>query len=141
MMARLGTLPVRYLSRTRTGRRPPHMPVEVLWTLRRYEAAGVLTTAQAGVFATEVGEATVRYAAPDSRLLAAVWARRHNVSPYDAGYLALADVYGTALVTLDERLARAAGQAGVSATVPESCIALNTNTTRRTGRSLPGPVN
>jgi ubiquinone/menaquinone biosynthesis C-methylase UbiE len=28
------------------------------------------------VFATEVGEATVRYAAPDSRLLGAVWARR-----------------------------------------------------------------
>jgi predicted nucleic acid-binding protein len=99
---------------------PAHMPVEVLRTLRRYEAAGVLTTAQAGVFAAEVGEATVRYAVPDSRLLAAVWARRHNVSPYDAGYLALADMYDAPLVTLDERLARAAGQAGVSATVPKS---------------------
>lgn len=98
---------------------PAHMPVEVLRTLRRYEAAGVLTTAQAGVFAAEVGEATVRYAAPDSRLLAAVWVRRHNVSPYDAGYLALADMYDAPLVTLDERLARVAGQAGVSATVPK----------------------
>lgn len=98
---------------------PAHMPVEVLRTLRRYEAAGVLTTEQAGVFAAEVGEATVRYAALESRLLAAVWARRHNVSPYDAGYLALADMYDVPLVTLDERLARAAGQAGISATVPK----------------------
>jgi len=35
------------------------MPVEVLRTLRRYEAAGVLTTSQADMFAEEVGEATV----------------------------------------------------------------------------------
>jgi predicted nucleic acid-binding protein len=99
---------------------PAHMPVEVLRTLRRYEAAGVLTTAQADVFAAEVGEATVRYAPPESWLLAAIWARRHNVSPYDAGYLALAEMYDAPLVTLDERLARAAGQTGVSATVPKS---------------------
>jgi hypothetical protein len=38
---------------------PAHMPVEVLRTLRRYEAAGVLTTSQADMFAEEVGEATV----------------------------------------------------------------------------------
>jgi predicted nucleic acid-binding protein len=98
---------------------PAHMPVEVLRTLRRYETAGVLTAAQADVFAAEVGEATVRYAAPESWLLAAVWARRHNVSPYDAGYLALAELYDVPLVTLDERLAKAAGQARVSAMVPK----------------------
>jgi predicted nucleic acid-binding protein len=57
---------------------PAHMPVEVLRTLRRYEAAGVLTAAQAALFAAEVGEATVRYAPPESWLLAAIWARRHN---------------------------------------------------------------
>jgi predicted nucleic acid-binding protein len=98
---------------------PAHMPVEVLRTLRRYEAGGILTAAQADVFATEVGEATVRYAVPESWLLAAIWARRHNVSPYDAGYLALADLYDVSLVTLDERLAKAAGQAGVGAIVPK----------------------
>lgn len=98
---------------------PAHMPVEVLRTLRRYEAGGVLTAAQADVFATEVGDATVRYAVPESWLLAAIWARRRNVSPYDAGYLALADLYDVSLVTLDERLARAARQAGVGAMVPK----------------------
>ena len=99
---------------------PAHMPVEVLRTLRRYEAVGVLTTSQADVFAGEVGGATVRYAPPESWLLSAIWARRHNVSPYDAGYLALAEMYDASLVTLDERLARAAGQTGVSATVPKA---------------------
>lgn len=99
---------------------PAHMPVEVLRTLRRYQAAGVLTKAQADVFAAEVGEATVRYTPPEPWLLAAIWARRHNVSPYDAGYLALAEMYDAPLVTLDERLARAAAHMGVIAAVPKS---------------------
>ena len=38
---------------------PVHMPDEALRRLRRYEAAGVLTTSQADVFAEEVGEAPV----------------------------------------------------------------------------------
>ncbi len=98
---------------------PAHMPVEVLRTLRRYESAGLLTAAQADLFAAEVSGATVRYASPESWLLAAIWARRHNVSPYDAGYLALAEMHQVPLVTLDERLAKAAGQAGISAVVPK----------------------
>lgn len=38
---------------------PVHMPDEALRGLRRYEAAGVLTTSQADVFAEEVGQAPV----------------------------------------------------------------------------------
>lgn len=98
---------------------PAHMPIEVLRTLRRYESASLLSAAQADLFAAEVSGVTVRYAAPESWLLAAIWARRHNVSPYDAGYLALAEMHHVPLVTLDERLAKAAGQAGVSAVVPK----------------------
>jgi predicted nucleic acid-binding protein len=98
---------------------PAHMPVEVLRTLRRYESAGLLSTAQANQFAAEVGDATVQYAAPESWLLAVIWARRHNVSPYDAGYLALAELHHLPLITFDERLAKAAGQAGISALVPK----------------------
>ncbi len=98
---------------------PAHMPVEVLRTLRRYEAEGLLTAAQADVFAAEVAGATVRYVVPDPSMLAAIWARRHNVSPYDAGYLAVADLYGVPLVTLDVRLARAAQRARVDVTVPK----------------------
>jgi predicted nucleic acid-binding protein len=98
---------------------PAHMPVEVLRTLRRYESGGLLTTVQADLFAAEVAGATLRYASPEPWLLAAVWAWRHNVSPYDAGYLALAEQYDAPLVTLDERLARAAGQVGIDTLVPK----------------------
>jgi predicted nucleic acid-binding protein len=98
---------------------PAHMPAEVLRTLRRYESGNVLTSAQADLFAAEVTRATLRYASPEPWLLTAIWARRHNVSPYDAGYLALAERYDVPLVTLDERLAKAAGQAGIAALVPK----------------------
>lgn len=98
---------------------PAHMPVEVLRTLRRYEAEGLLTTGQVDVFAAEVAGATVRYVVPDPPMLTAGWAWRHNVSPYDAGYLAVAALYKVSLVTLDVRLARAAQHAGVNVTVPK----------------------
>jgi predicted nucleic acid-binding protein len=42
-------------------------------------------------------------------LLDRVWALRANLSAYDAGYVALAEALGCALVTADGRLARAPG--------------------------------
>jgi predicted nucleic acid-binding protein len=97
---------------------PAHLPVEVLRTLRRYEVRKVLTREQADLFAAEVGAAEVRYAQPEQWMLAAIWRHRHTISPYDAGYVAVAKVYGVPLVTLDERLAKAAGEAGISTVVP-----------------------
>ena len=41
-------------------------------------------------------------------------ARRHELSVYDAAYLELAQRRGLALATLDRRLSRAAGTAGVA---------------------------
>ncbi len=43
-------------------------------------------------------------------LLHAVWAMRHNVSVYDAAYLAVAAMQDAPLVTFDARLAKAAEQ-------------------------------
>lgn len=37
------------------------------------------------------------------------WELRHNLTPYDAAYVALAELRGTALVTADAGLAAAAG--------------------------------
>ena len=38
-----------------------------------------------------------------------VWELHPSVTPYDAGYVAVAEVLGVPLVTLDRRLARASG--------------------------------
>src|SRR5262245_41509593 len=38
-----------------------------------------------------------------------IWELRHSVSPYDACYVAIAEALGCALVTKDQRLARAHG--------------------------------
>jgi predicted nucleic acid-binding protein len=47
--------------------------------------------------------------APHRPLLARCWELRHNLTPYDAAYVALAEALGSALLTADRRLARATG--------------------------------
>jgi predicted nucleic acid-binding protein len=97
---------------------PAHAPVEVLRTIRRYESAGSLTAAAAADFAVSVGRAECRYAQPEPWLLAAVWHHRHNISPYDAPYVALATRYDVPLITFDLRLAKAARAEGVTVVIP-----------------------
>jgi predicted nucleic acid-binding protein len=47
--------------------------------------------------------------APHGPLVGRCWELRHNLTPYDASYVALAEVLDVLLVTADKRLARAAG--------------------------------
>lgn len=47
-----------------------------------------------------------------------IWELRHNVSAYDAGYVALAESLGCALVTADRRLSQATGIRCVVTVVP-----------------------
>ena len=42
-------------------------------------------------------------------LMQRVWDLRHNLTAYDAAYVALAELTGTPLLTLDRRIARAPG--------------------------------
>lgn len=47
--------------------------------------------------------------APHLPLLERCWQLRHNLTPYDAAYVALAEILETPLLTADRRLARANG--------------------------------
>jgi predicted nucleic acid-binding protein len=89
---------------------PAHMPLEVLRTLRRAVVGRHLDESAAVAAFTALTEAEVTYVGATPALLRMVWAMRHNVSAYDAAYLAVAAEHGAALVTLDARLAKAAGQ-------------------------------
>jgi predicted nucleic acid-binding protein len=46
---------------------------------------------------------------PHQWLMPRVWGLRHNLTPYDAAYVALAEALGAVLVTADARLAAAPG--------------------------------
>lgn len=99
---------------------PSHGHVETLRTIRRLEAHNILTEDEAQEAVNEVSSAEVITVAPEPWLLHEIWTLRHNVSPYDAAYVALAQRYECSLATFDKRLARAAAQYGVSALVPGS---------------------
>lgn len=46
---------------------------------------------------------------PHLPLMSRCWELRHNLTPYDAAYVALAELLDVALVTADTRLSRASG--------------------------------
>ncbi len=46
---------------------------------------------------------------PHRALLPRIWELRHNLTPYDAAYAALAEVLGAPLLTADAKLAGAPG--------------------------------
>jgi len=87
----------------------PHLlDVEVAQVLRRYAAAGKLTAERGREALDDLGDFPLhRY--PHDWLLPRVWELRHNVSAYDATYLALAEALEAPLVSCDGRLASAPG--------------------------------
>jgi predicted nucleic acid-binding protein len=87
----------------------PHLlDLEVAQVLRRYFLAGRLTTDR-GSIALEYlsGLPLTRY--PHDVLLPRIWELRHNVTAYDAAYLALAETLRAPLLTRDRALASATG--------------------------------
>lgn len=88
----------------------PHLlDSEVTHVLRGLVGRGVLTEAQ-GELAMEGFNQLTLTRFPAAWLRARMWALRHNLSGYDATYVALAEMTdATALVTTDARLANATG--------------------------------
>ena len=76
--------------------------------IRRWVAQGKLGLSQADQAILDLAGLPIeRY--PHVALLSRVWKLRHNLTPYDASYVALAEVLGAPLLTADARLAGAPG--------------------------------
>lgn len=90
----------------------PHLlDVEVTQVLRRYESRGELTAAR-GTAALHVLTAFPVRRHAHVPLVGRAWEMRHNLTAYDAVYVALAEVLGATLLTRDARLAAAPGARG-----------------------------
>ena len=90
----------------------PHLlDTEVTHALRGLVLRGALTDEQAALAMTGFAELEIaRY--PADWLRPRMWALRHNLSAYDATYVALAEMTAaTSLLTTDARLANAPGVA------------------------------
>jgi predicted nucleic acid-binding protein len=93
------------------GLHVPHLAdVEVAQALRRYAKEGEVD-ARAAVAALEDLRALDLHRHAHEPLLDRVWELRHNLSAYDAVYVALAEVLDATLLTCDGRLGRAPGAA------------------------------
>lgn len=104
----LGPAVATELSRARSLHTLDFTQLEVLSGMRRLEARRELDErraeqALADLTAISFGRHTA------SPLLARIWELRHNQTPYDAAYLALAEALSMPLLTTDRRLARSAG--------------------------------
>jgi predicted nucleic acid-binding protein len=96
----------------------PHLvDAEVASVLRRHVSARQLTAEQ-GWAALDVWRhlGLTRYALHP--LLDRIWQLRDNLSAYDAGYVALAELLNCPLLTADARLTRAAGLRCTVSVVP-----------------------
>jgi predicted nucleic acid-binding protein len=87
----------------------PHLiDVEVAQVIRRFAAAGDIDGARGRAALADLANLRLsRY--PHGLLLPRIWDLRHNLSAYDAAYVALAEALDAPLVTRDRRLAAAAG--------------------------------
>jgi predicted nucleic acid-binding protein len=85
---------------------PDLINVEVLHTLRRLERRRYLDIDRAADALSDFALLPIaRY--PTLDFLEHAWELRHDFTPYDAVYIALADALGTPLVTADRHLAEA----------------------------------
>lgn len=89
----------------------PHLlDVEFQHGLRRLVISGAISEDRAADAHVDFADLTiVRY--PHVSLADRMWELRHNVTAYDAAFIALAETLEVPLVTCDARLARAPGHA------------------------------
>lgn len=86
---------------------PEIIDLEYASALRKLVLRGALDAAEAGSYVAE-WSANVLIRCNHTMLLSRIWELRNNITPYDAAYVALAEVLGIPLMTADQRLAKAA---------------------------------
>ena len=91
----------------------PHLlDLEVAQALRRYVAAGVIPPSRAQEAVQDLLDLPLtRY--PHELFLWRIWKLRHNLTAYDAAYVALAEALGAPLITCDKKMASAGHHARV----------------------------
>lgn len=87
---------------------PQLVTLEAAAAIRGLERGRRLTSQRAEQALTDLTDLPVAYA-PHAPLLARIWQLRHNLTPYDAAYVVLAELLSAVLVTADGRLAAAPG--------------------------------
>jgi predicted nucleic acid-binding protein len=94
---------------------PSLLAFETSNIIRRQELAGRVSADQAAQAHADMLDLAVEQW-PYELLASRVWELRHNLSSYDAAYVALAELSGATLVTLDRRIGRTPGVRCVVAT-------------------------
>ncbi len=87
---------------------PEHVSVEVFSAIRGRYLGRKVSERRAADAVEALAEASIDLVAT-MPLFGRMWELRTNLTGYDAAYVAVAETYGCALVTADERLAHAPG--------------------------------
>ena len=94
---------------------PSIVAFETANIIRRHELAGLVSADQAAQAHADLLDLEIEQW-PYELLATRAWELRRNLSSYDASYVALAELTGATLVTLDGRVGRAPGLRCAAAT-------------------------
>lgn len=83
-------------------------PAELANSLRRMERLDEITELEAQLALTDLPQLGLNLH-PFAPVSNRIWELRHNLTPYDAWYVALAESLDSPLITLDRRIARVSG--------------------------------
>jgi predicted nucleic acid-binding protein len=87
---------------------PSHVNLEVMSVFRKQCRKGAITEERVAMALVDLGQFPIERM-PTAALETRIWELRHNFTPYDAAYVALAERFRAELWTFDRKLAGAPG--------------------------------